>query len=236
MGRNVRKIITRKKIMDAATSQFAEKGFDAASIDSIVDEAKVAHGTVFWHFGNKEQLYVEVARWAGNQFYEAMHAFVERDGMPPSITELANMQYEYLKKNPHIGRLSLSIVFEAIGPHPELAQAMRLFNRRVTDIWRQWALRCSEVGLLKPGFEPEVVGTMIATTLAGINISSHIHNWESAAHHFETVARVFSTGCLMDQPTSELVAPEPPDKASTQQFAREPAISSRRRGGRTGAR
>src|SRR5690606_25552348 len=68
MGRNVRKIITRKKIMDAATSQFAEKGFDAASIDSIVDEAKVAHGTVFWHFGNKEQLYVEVARWAGNQF------------------------------------------------------------------------------------------------------------------------------------------------------------------------
>lgn len=196
MGRNSRKVITRDKIMRAAVAQFAEKGYDAASIQSIVEEAEVAHGTIFWHFGNKERLYMEVARWAGNQFYEAMHPEVECEGPPPTISELATKQYRYLKENPHIGHLSLAIVFEAIGPHPELGQAMRLFNRRVTDIWRQWALRCAETGLLKPDYQPEVVGTLIATTLAGVNIGSHVHRWDDAQHHFDTVARIFESGCL----------------------------------------
>lgn len=196
MGRNTRKVITRDKIMRAAVAQFSEKGYDAASIQSIVEEANVAHGTIFWHFGNKEKLYMEVARWAGNQFYDAMRVEIEREGPPPTITELATAQYDYLKGNPHIGRLSMAILFEAIGPHPELGQAMRLFNRRMTDVWRQWAIRCSEAGLLRPGFDPEMVGTLIATTLAGVNVGSHVHRWDDAKLHFDAVARIYESGCL----------------------------------------
>jgi AcrR family transcriptional regulator len=191
------KTVTRDKIMRAAIRQFAERGFDAVSVQSIVEEAQVSHGTIFWHFGNKEKLYTEVARWAGNQFYDAMRPEVECEGPPPSVTELARKQYAYLKSRPEIGRLSLSIVFESIGPHPELAPAMGLFNRRLTDIWRQWALRCSEVGLLRDDFNPEMVGTLVANTLASINVSSKVHRWENADDYFEAVAKIFESGCFI---------------------------------------
>jgi AcrR family transcriptional regulator len=199
MGRNNRKIITRDKIMRAAVAQFAEKGYDAASIQSIVEDADVAHGTIFWHFGNKEKLYMEVSRWAGNQFYDAMRQEVEREGPPPTLVELALKQYAYLKKNPQIGRLSMSIVYEAIGPHPELAPAMRQFNRRITDVWRQWGQRCAEAGLLRPGFNADMVGYMVSITLAGVNVSSHMHGWENARSYFETIAQIFASGCFTEE-------------------------------------
>ena len=203
MTRNTSKIVTRDKIMKAAVRQFSELGFDGASIQSIVEEAEVAHGTIFWHFGNKEKLYNEVARWAGNELHNALWPEVEREGPPPSLTELAERQYRYLKEHNYIGRLSLSIVFEACGPHPELRPALRLFNRRATDIWRQWALRCAEYGLLKPGFDPAAVGTLIAGTLSSVHIGSHIHQWEDAKHLFDDVSRIFTSGCFNFAPEND---------------------------------
>lgn len=203
MVRNNRKSLTHDRIMTAAVAQFAEKGYDAASIQSIVEKADVAHGTLFWHFGSKEKLYIEVARWAGNQFYEAMHAIFDQEGPPPSIVELAMKHHSYLKENPHIGHISLAIHFEALGPHPELANAMRLFDRRVTAVWREWAARCAEAGLLRPGFDPKVVGALIAATLQGVNVGSFIHKWDDARPHFETVAKIFQSGCFIEGSESE---------------------------------
>ena len=194
-GQN-RKILTRDRIMQAAVAHFAEKGFDGASIQSIVEDANVAHGTIFWHFGNKEKLYNEVARWAGNQFFEAMYKEVSRPGPPPTISYVAERQYEYFKVNPQISALAMSILFEASGPHPELAPALRLFNRRVTELWRHWAFRCAEAGLLRPGFDPEIVGTLVATTLAGVHAGSAIHKWERARRYFDTVTQIFDSGCF----------------------------------------
>lgn len=204
MTRNTSKTITREKIMQAAVRQFAENGYDGASIQSIVEEAEVAHGTIFWHFGNKEKLYNEVARWAGNEMYNALRPEVERDGPPPSLTELAEIQYRYLKSHPHIARLSFAITFEATGPHPELISAMRLFSRRATDIWRQWTFRCQELGLLREGFDPVVVGTFIATTLGSVHIGSRIHQWESATVHFDTIQRILMSGCFRFGPGNDL--------------------------------
>lgn len=190
-----RKAVTRDKIMCAAMAQFAANGFEAASVQAIVEAAGVAHGTVFWHFGNKQALYIEVARWAGNQFYDAMRPHVECAGPPPTVTDLAQRQYDFLRGNRHIGRLSLAIVMEATGAHPELRPAMALFNRRVTDVWRHWAHRYAEAGLLDPKFDPETVGVLIATTLAGVNVGAFIHD-DDATRYFEHVTRIFETGCL----------------------------------------
>ena len=207
MARPNRKTITRDRIMHAAVAQFSEKGYDAASIQSIVEEANVAHGTIFWHFGNKEKLYTEVARWAGNQFFEALSAEVRRPGKPPTIAEMAKHQYDYFRENPQIGALSLSILFEASGPHPELAPALRLFNRRQTDLWRQWAQRCADDGILRPDCEPEVVGMLVATMLAGVHLGCGIHKWERAERYFDTVTRIFDSGCFVAPPAAIAAPP-----------------------------
>jgi AcrR family transcriptional regulator len=50
---------TRKAILDAARTAFAEKGFDQASIRGIATEAKVDPALVHHYFGTKDKLFLE---------------------------------------------------------------------------------------------------------------------------------------------------------------------------------
>ncbi len=47
---------TKDRIFKAAAKIFAQKGFDNASVDEIVLEAKTAKGTFYYHFKSKKEL------------------------------------------------------------------------------------------------------------------------------------------------------------------------------------
>jgi AcrR family transcriptional regulator len=50
---------TKTRLLEAAGQEFAEKGFDAARIRAICDRAGANVAAVNYHFGDKEQLYVQ---------------------------------------------------------------------------------------------------------------------------------------------------------------------------------
>src|SRR5256885_3477108 len=52
-----RKARTTTAIMDAAERHFLERGFQNAKVDEIAEDADVAVGSVYNHFGSKEGLY-----------------------------------------------------------------------------------------------------------------------------------------------------------------------------------
>lgn len=62
-GRRTRKKQrTRREIFDAAMALFAERGFDAVTIEQICAAADVARGTFFLHFPSKAALLLEFNR------------------------------------------------------------------------------------------------------------------------------------------------------------------------------
>lgn len=50
----------RQQLIDVARSVFAERGFDATSVEEIAARAKVSKPVVYEHFGGKEGLYAVV--------------------------------------------------------------------------------------------------------------------------------------------------------------------------------
>jgi AcrR family transcriptional regulator len=56
---------TRQQLMDAAGPLFAEKGFRATTVREICDLAKANQAAINYHFRDKENLYVECVRYAG---------------------------------------------------------------------------------------------------------------------------------------------------------------------------
>ena len=50
---------TKVRLIEAAGEEFAGKGFDATRIRTICDRAGANIAAVNYHFGDKEQLYVE---------------------------------------------------------------------------------------------------------------------------------------------------------------------------------
>lgn len=53
---------TRTAILAAAASEFASHGFAGASVDDIAARARVNKAMIYYHFGSKKALYVEILR------------------------------------------------------------------------------------------------------------------------------------------------------------------------------
>lgn len=58
---------TRAKILSVSLKVFAREGFGNADVQVIADLAGVGKGTVYRHFGNKEQLFLATAKYSLEQ-------------------------------------------------------------------------------------------------------------------------------------------------------------------------
>ena len=48
---------TKRKIFETSMKLFAEKGYDATSIEEITATVGVAKGTLYYHFSSKEEIF-----------------------------------------------------------------------------------------------------------------------------------------------------------------------------------
>jgi TetR/AcrR family transcriptional regulator len=53
---------TKTRIFKAASTEFAERGYEAAGVDRIAARARVNKAMIYYHFGSKLELYLEVLR------------------------------------------------------------------------------------------------------------------------------------------------------------------------------
>jgi AcrR family transcriptional regulator len=56
-GRRVRGAATRERLLEAARRLFGERGYEATSIESVLDAAGVARGALYHHFRSKAELF-----------------------------------------------------------------------------------------------------------------------------------------------------------------------------------
>jgi len=69
--------ITRERILKASERLFAERGYDATSVRTIVAKARVNQAAINYHFGGKDGLYREVLRAAFRALTEQQLAHAE---------------------------------------------------------------------------------------------------------------------------------------------------------------
>lgn len=112
--------MTRQKLLDAAATVFARKGFAGASLDDVAEEAGLTKGAVYSNFASKDELIetlleerldsrqlgiaqlVDPKATAGEQAQQAsalMMSFAERDR---DLYLLSLERGIYLARNPHL--------------------------------------------------------------------------------------------------------------------------------------
>jgi AcrR family transcriptional regulator len=87
----------RLRILKAAGPVFAEKGYDAATVREICQEAGVNVAAVHYYFGSKQRLYVETVKWAHQPTGEPERRADWPPGTPPA-TKLRDYIHEMLKR------------------------------------------------------------------------------------------------------------------------------------------
>lgn len=58
----------KEKLLLCAVNEFAEYGYEGARVDNIVKAAGCSKQTVYHHFGNKENLFIEVLEYTRTIF------------------------------------------------------------------------------------------------------------------------------------------------------------------------
>ncbi|MDE0037863.1 MAG: TetR/AcrR family transcriptional regulator [Gammaproteobacteria bacterium] len=131
MATHRRKSITRQRILAAALDLFATHGFEGTSVQEIADRASVAHGTVFWHFHDKAQLYAYAMQIAGDRFLRSMHGIAHADSGP-----LAAALAEWVRALEHDHRVLVSIAGLTYRD-PAHALVVERLNERLVGFWQR---------------------------------------------------------------------------------------------------
>lgn len=99
---NSRRNSTRKQILDAAAQVFAEKGYDGASIDDIVERAGVARGTLYYNFASKEEIALSLAAAAMTELDARLRPQLDSPDLEALLLELMTVSCRWFLANPSI--------------------------------------------------------------------------------------------------------------------------------------
>jgi AcrR family transcriptional regulator len=79
----------REQLLDVGRSLFAEKGFDATSVEEIAQRAGVSKPVVYEHFGGKEGLYAVVVDREMRALLDSITGALTSQGRPRELLERA---------------------------------------------------------------------------------------------------------------------------------------------------
>ncbi|MEJ2503485.1 MAG: helix-turn-helix domain containing protein, partial [Gemmatimonadota bacterium] len=99
--RERKKEATRRRIVDAATRLFGERGFDAPTVDEIAESADVAKGTIYNYFSTKEELLFELLVDLEREVQREVPRIAEGPGPLERVLE-EWLRYQFSRKRPHL--------------------------------------------------------------------------------------------------------------------------------------
>ena len=81
----------REQLVEIGRSLFAQKGFDATSVEEIASKAKVSKPIVYEHFGGKEGLYAVIVDREVQALVTKLHTSLESSAGPRILLENATL-------------------------------------------------------------------------------------------------------------------------------------------------
>ncbi len=72
-------VATRERILDAALDVFSSKGYHDSSVDDVVRESNTSKGAVYFHFANKQQLFVALVDKFANLLERRVTEAIEQE-------------------------------------------------------------------------------------------------------------------------------------------------------------
>lgn len=110
---------TRGRILRAALKHFADCGYEGASVQAIVDAARVTKPTLYYYFKSKAGLFQALIDWAHDERYRLMCDAGERgDNLAGQLTEVLAALFEFINDHRALMRIAFATAFSAKGEIP----------------------------------------------------------------------------------------------------------------------
>ena len=142
---------TRHNILKAAREIFSRKGYEGARIDKISKAAKSYDSLIYYYFGSKEKLFVEVLEGAYKDIFEAEKKLeLNMDDPEGALRKIIEFPFRYYLANPEILTL-LGTENLHKGKHISKSRTADQYTLPAIAILEQVIQRGVEKGLFREG-------------------------------------------------------------------------------------
>ncbi len=125
---------TRAKILQAALSEFSERGLPAASTDDIAERCGVNKRMIYYYFGSKEGLYLSALESVFEKFV-ALERAIDVEHLDPAaaIEAMINLKIDFYLDNPHfVSFLAMENFYKA--RHLRKSKKLGMFKSPLTEV------------------------------------------------------------------------------------------------------
>ncbi|WP_273716932.1 TetR/AcrR family transcriptional regulator [Alkalihalobacillus pseudalcaliphilus] len=180
-------------IMEVARDLFIQKGYNATSMGEVVKQSNSSKGTLYYHFTNKEALFLEILNEEENQLFSFWEK--EREKCTTNYERFQRFaELASLDEFPYPLRLAVS-EFYLIEHETELINAkMREIDLRYVKTYKE---------ILQAGNEEqewliediETISEIASATFLGLDIFGHHTDQQKRKFLLERYIHLFIKGC-----------------------------------------
>ncbi len=172
---------TRAEIVAAAERHFAERGFEATRLDDVADEVGIRRAAIFYHFGDKQELYAAVL----DAVFRDLGVDLPRCGSAVERLEASLTGWvDFVALRPNVARL---ILREAANARPGEATPFTLAGKATGDWFRELLDEGIASGEFQPQIEPHRFMSLIGSVaffhfaaMAWLTLDEPVDPWSQA--------------------------------------------------------
>jgi len=145
---------TRENILQEAIVEFVQQGLSGARVDAIADRIHTSKRMIYYYFGSKEQLYVEVLEKLYGDIRNTENRLNLSELAPvDAIRRLVEFTFDHHDRNVDFVRIvSIENIHNA--EYVKRSDAIKAMNNTVLDALGVTLRRGADEGVFRPGLDP----------------------------------------------------------------------------------
>lgn len=159
---------TKSRIRQAGFELFHQRGYHSTSMNDIVENTGVKKGNLYFHYGSKEDLAIEVLRDAVNRYNSYINSRISGTSTEQKLHDIIDAVYDYhTQPGKFLGCIFGNMALETGGSGSELEQFIRELFSKWTYMFKKHIVSGINSGDFKPREDPDVLAGMILASIEG---------------------------------------------------------------------
>jgi len=168
-GHQVRSELSTRLLIHAAGDLVAEGGYQSMTLATVGERAGYSRSLATARFGSKGKLLEAlvdhiVVRWDVQKVEPQLHDLTGLEALRVMLTEIKDAY----AKDPRSLTILYALIFEAVGPVPELRERFAAFHRNLRSRFADYIQHGVEDGSIVRGIDPEHQAAVIVAQLRGV--------------------------------------------------------------------
>jgi AcrR family transcriptional regulator len=193
----------RERLLAAARSLFAERGYAATTTAQLARAAGVAEGTVFHHFTSKSGLLEAVASEYGRGLAEQMFAGSPSKAGVPDAAPMLRRAFAYVREQGALSRL-LVLAPDPTGGHLARAASRREIVSALATAFGHWRGRAE-----LRGFDPQITAELLYALVEAALSECFVRGDGSREPEYLREAIACVEGALLSRPSAHALPANP---------------------------